>query len=322
LRGVREADIVILILGERYGHIQASGRSATHEEYLEARERHPLLAFIQADIVRDSNQEALVHEVEDWKAGYYTTRFTTPNHLHDIVLRALHEHEVSTALGPVDTDEVQTRAQGLIGGRPDSSQARLVLAIAGSPRQQVLRPSEIEQKSFEDELIKAALFGEASIFTSELGTRRSFNGPTLMLQQDGGASISLDELGSILIVQSASESRDGHFRALPSLIEEEIEERIRRAIRYSAWLLDRIDSPHRTSDVAFLAAIQNAGYLPWRTRTDYERDPYTAYPSQASDNVAVAPSPPVRKRPTLTVGAPELARDLTVLLRRAFLQPR
>ena len=32
LTGLRNADVVVLILGERYGAIQASGLSATHEE--------------------------------------------------------------------------------------------------------------------------------------------------------------------------------------------------------------------------------------------------------------------------------------------------
>jgi Domain of unknown function (DUF4062) len=47
LAGVRASDAVVLLLGARYGARQASGRSATHEEYLEARERCPVLVFVQ-----------------------------------------------------------------------------------------------------------------------------------------------------------------------------------------------------------------------------------------------------------------------------------
>src|SRR6185295_20078467 len=36
LGDLRQADLVVLILGDRYGDIQASGLSATHEEYREA----------------------------------------------------------------------------------------------------------------------------------------------------------------------------------------------------------------------------------------------------------------------------------------------
>lgn len=47
LAGVRWADAVILILGPRYGDRQASGLSPTHEEYREARERAPVLVFVE-----------------------------------------------------------------------------------------------------------------------------------------------------------------------------------------------------------------------------------------------------------------------------------
>jgi len=46
LGGVRESDLVILVLGSRYGVPQAGGVSATHEEILEARNRKPILVFL------------------------------------------------------------------------------------------------------------------------------------------------------------------------------------------------------------------------------------------------------------------------------------
>lgn len=44
LSGLREADAVVLVLGDRYGAVQASGLSATHEEYREAQGRKPVIA--------------------------------------------------------------------------------------------------------------------------------------------------------------------------------------------------------------------------------------------------------------------------------------
>ena len=46
LDGVRTSDVVVVLLGSRYGHRQESGISATHEEYREAKERKPILAFV------------------------------------------------------------------------------------------------------------------------------------------------------------------------------------------------------------------------------------------------------------------------------------
>lgn len=48
LAGVRDADLIVLILGDRYGYPQASGLSATHEEYREARDNSPVLVFIKS----------------------------------------------------------------------------------------------------------------------------------------------------------------------------------------------------------------------------------------------------------------------------------
>ena len=44
---VRWADVVVLLVGGRYGEPRLSGLSATHEEYREALERAPVLAFVQ-----------------------------------------------------------------------------------------------------------------------------------------------------------------------------------------------------------------------------------------------------------------------------------
>src|SRR5688500_8672162 len=47
LDGIRQADVVVLILGDRYGTVQPSGLSATHEEYRDAKGQKPVLAFVQ-----------------------------------------------------------------------------------------------------------------------------------------------------------------------------------------------------------------------------------------------------------------------------------
>ena len=56
LRGVREADVVVLVLGARYGAAQGSGLSATHEEYREAKDRSPVLIFIQTGVDLEPEQ--------------------------------------------------------------------------------------------------------------------------------------------------------------------------------------------------------------------------------------------------------------------------
>ena len=47
LTGLRQSELIILILGARYGTPQESGLSATHEEYREARGNKPVLVFVE-----------------------------------------------------------------------------------------------------------------------------------------------------------------------------------------------------------------------------------------------------------------------------------
>jgi hypothetical protein len=65
LDGLRKSGLVILILGEDYGTIQSTGLSATYEEYREAKNRHPVIAFVQEGVQRKGEQAAFVKEVQD-----------------------------------------------------------------------------------------------------------------------------------------------------------------------------------------------------------------------------------------------------------------
>lgn len=77
LGGVRESDLVILVLGSRYGVPQAGGVSATHEEILEARNRKPILVFLQAGAEPEDSQVALINEVGGWEGGLFRQEFAS-----------------------------------------------------------------------------------------------------------------------------------------------------------------------------------------------------------------------------------------------------
>ena len=79
---VREADVVVLALGSRYGAPEPdSGLSPTHEEYREAKRLNkPVLAFVQTGITREPLQEAFVEEVQgQWSDGHFAPRFASPD---------------------------------------------------------------------------------------------------------------------------------------------------------------------------------------------------------------------------------------------------
>ena len=102
LEAVRQSDLVVLLLGSDYGAPQESGLFATHEEYLEARERRPVLVFVESGVERESAQEEFLREVQAWTSGHFREAYSSPEELKKAVTRALHEHVLATSVGSVD----------------------------------------------------------------------------------------------------------------------------------------------------------------------------------------------------------------------------
>jgi hypothetical protein len=69
-----------------------------------------------------------------------------------------------------------------------------------------------------------------------LGTNVQRREMALMLQQDH-ASVYVDQLGSIRVIVPARGNRSGSHYELPVIIEEEITERLQRALRFTGWAL-------------------------------------------------------------------------------------
>lgn len=155
LQGLRQSDMVILVLGGSYGAVQpGSGLSATHEEYREARQTKPVLAFVQQGVTPDPQQTAFIAEVQGWEGGLFRGGFNDPADLQSGVIRALHDNAVATVLGAVDPDELTRRAAALIPSenRSTVSTTSLDLAVAAGPTQRILRPVEIEAPALADSI--------------------------------------------------------------------------------------------------------------------------------------------------------------------------
>ena len=93
LEKVQACDAVVLLLGERYGDIQeGSGKSATHEEWDEARRiGKPVLAFVEDIAQREEAQERFVEEVSNWEDGCKRASYRSPDDVFIGALRALAE---------------------------------------------------------------------------------------------------------------------------------------------------------------------------------------------------------------------------------------
>ncbi|MXY11383.1 MAG: DUF4062 domain-containing protein [Acidimicrobiaceae bacterium] len=317
LAAVREADAVVLILGAEYGPRQASSNlSATHEEYREAKKSGPVLAFVQACDVRSEEQTAFVHEVRNWEQGHYTASFRDASDLRDKVIRGLHRHFLDGASTPVDEDRLVERARSLAVDDGATGSANLVVVVTGDSPYTVVRPTQLRDQQLHNFLLSEALTGADAVLDVSAGSEPQVRSDAIVLtQRNGGRSVELHEDGSIVVVQPALRERSWQSSSLPSIIEEDVIERIARVVRLAGRVLDHVDDPPRISQVAVVAALCRPGSWPWRTRAEEAASPNSATMRMfGPDRVEALLSPPVRRRAALLHDADGLAKDLATRL--------
>jgi hypothetical protein len=322
LSAVRRSDAVVLILGERYGEVQASGLSATHEEYREAKGTKPVLAFVQGGANFESRQAEFLKEVQSWDSGLFRGEFPDAASLRRLVSQQLHQWELANAAGPPNEEELLRRALDLIDrdslGR-NRQVPQLVVSVVGGPTQTILRPSELEKPALAQEILKEALFATAPLFDSAKGASPSIKEHTLMLRETGEeAYLSLSEDGNILIAGRIRPSKAPH--GLPALIEEHVHQQLTTSLAFANWLLERIDPTERLTHVSIAAKISNSGgFASWRTLAEDAASPnmITVGFHQTSPG-AVHLAPSLRPRAALRVDRSSLADDLLTLLRRVW----
>jgi hypothetical protein len=315
---VRRSDVVVMLLGARYGATTTRALSPTHQEYREAREvNKDLLAFVQHGVEPEAQQKTFVDEVRAWATGSGIAVFTAPDDLRDAIIRSLKELELARAAGRVDADAMAERARARVGEIGRSLHApSLVLAVAPGPSATLLRPHQMADAGFQRELEREALYGNPSVLAHGEQTRTTLDQGSIVIVQDGGRVV-LDADGMI-VVAGPAETGDGF---IGSLIREDILERLDTALRFVGGVLDRVDPGGRVTDIAPVAAFVRLGYTGWRTRAEAARERgRLSMNVQAEESIAVTLRPASRRRRALIAESTALAEDLTELLRQAVVR--
>lgn len=320
LAGIRQSDAVVVVLGERYGPIQSSGLSATHEEFREAKATKPTLVFVQAEVAPEPAQAELIEEARDWGAGGYAPSFSSSDDLKREIVRGLHGLELAKAAGPVDQEEMLARAlERVPDPRHTSGDASLAMTQVGGPRQAILRPAELEDPQLARDLTQEILFGSAALFDAADGTTSGMSGNSLVIKQ-ARAWLALDAEGTTVVVRPIHRA-DARALGLSAVIEEDVRDDLEQTLRFVDRVLERVDPTRRLTHVVPVAALIGATYGAWRTRAEQ-----AASPNSMSLNIDRAErplarlSPPARPRQALHHQTAELAKDLAVLLRRAAIR--
>jgi Domain of unknown function (DUF4062) len=312
---VRDADLVILVLGATYGTTDpGTGKSPTHEEFEEAQQAgRDVLVFVQDEVQRDAEQEAFVREVRQWSGGASTGRFREADDLRDAVTKALSRHERSRSAGAVDPSEIGARLEAATAGkRRGGGDGALHVALVGAPRQTVFSAIQMDDASLQRDLERDTVYGDAAVLPrGSATTTRVVGGVIVVTQED--ARVTIDSLGTITIVTPAKR-RGRRENWMPALIEEDLLEDIAQAIRFALTTLDRVVDPkERLSDVAIAAVLRDVGYAGWHTRAERDR---TEMNINAKEVISARLDPLTRKRAAARQQVERMVADLTAMLRR------
>jgi len=324
LQGLRGSDMVVLILGEHYGFVPpGSSLSATHQEYREARDTKPVLAFVEQGISPGPEQAGFISEVEAWEGGLFRGGFLKADDLQEAVTRALHDVTLANAIAPVDEQEMTVRALAMFEpeNRNYMTSAMLELVVVGGPRQRILRPSELEAPNLAEKLEQSALYGGSRLFDRTLGTASELDGPDLVIRQERSAAIRVTEQGSVSLRVPLDEPRTGGRGFDPMntmvIIEEEVQQRLGTALDYAADVIDHVDRTQRLMQLVVAARLSGVEYRGWRTRAQHASN---------SNSVQIGHSgtrerPPIIlsvRRAALGLERSTLVDDILVPLRRQF----
>jgi hypothetical protein len=320
LKGLRMADLVVLVLVDRYGQPQAgSGVSPTHEEYLEAKGRKPILLFVQEGVTAEPKQQELLREVQGWQGGLFREGFTSPEQLRTLITRSIHSYELAHAAGPVNGAALAREAAALISGQErggGQGSPALRFALACGPTCQLLRPAELEAESLAEAIQQRAMFGSPRVFAKDQGVETSIKGDSLLLSQESGARIRLNGRGAIELRLPLERGmrRDRGFGSMLGVIEESVVRELANAISFSSWLLDHIDATQRATHVGIAAILDASDHLGWRTQAEQD-----ASPNSGTMRMHSGPDMPAeldQPRASLKFDAARLAEDLMVPIRR------
>lgn len=324
LQGLRGSDMVVLILGEGYGFVPpGSSLSATYQEYREARETKPVLAFVQQGISPGPEQAAFIAEVQAWEGGLFRGSFVGLDDLQDGVTRALHDVTLANATAPVDEQEMTARATALLEpeNRNQVMPAMLDLVVVGGPRQRILRPAELEAPGLAEQLEQSALYGDSRLFDRTLGTASGLDGSDLILRQERGAAVRVTEQGSVSLRLPLDEPRTSRRSFDPMsgmvIIEEAVQERLGTALEYAAGVIDRIDRTQRLSHLVMAARLSGVEHRGWRTRAQHVSNSNSVQMGHGGMRERLPIIVAIR-RAALGLDRTALIEDILVPLRRQF----
>lgn len=314
LNELRESDLVVLVIGGRYGAVQpGSGLSATHEEFRDAAATKPVLVFVEHLAEREPAQLQFLSEVQDWASGKLTGGFSVADELQSIAIRAIRDWEVREARGVRSAPEELYGRAAEVAGEP-ANRPELVVAMAFGPLATVMTAREFETSATEervyDQAIATGLFRKMTrVETSrDAGVLQLDDGAArIRLAQDGGMAVSVDPT-----IQQSDRTM------LSAIVDEDLTAKLTAVLAFSGALIEQLDPTERASEIAGFALLREVRWLPWRTAAEYASVGGSGTINSRGDSEIELKLPETpTKRSRFFYRRHQIAEETAVLLRRA-----
>lgn len=337
LDGVQSSDVYVGVFGRRYGNTTASGKSATEEEFDEARARgKPILCFIQSGD-KDEEQQAFLQRVKQYETGFLVARFTTPAELSLGIVTALNDLLGRPGVAAIDAATASVLFDRYRWGAPQQDRGRgqryqTWLGVVVAPERQgesYLSFSDFGRQQFQDQVLQPALFGATAIFRTTRATDTREEADALIFEQlnrDGTEVVSFLEVhmdgalvyGLALGLDQLQGQRSGSSMIRTSVIDEGEVERILTAfIAFASDFYGQLKQSPLIANVFLGTSLSGISHKLFGRYPSVDPSSMSLPDHHLADPLHV-PQPPQRVARATLVDAPGLGRHTTDLIARTF----
>ena len=335
LDGVRSADALVLILGERYGFVGPSGLAATAEEYQEAlKSRKPIFAFIQSGVVYEPQQRCLIDNVQGYVDGYWRKAFRAPEELAELVEDAVRAADLEAGSLRGSQAAALRVSSEMTEDLPSALDAVVLRTVWATLRnEEVIDPLEFDDGEFKRALLRIGHECVPPVFDYACSTKSFVETSRIRINQGdiqhwGGTehfvAVEISVQGTMMVTQSVTRAEDRHDTGYRYLSAHVIDPNVLQAQMKQAWAFAagwwrERDPCLRHNTLLYNVGVYNIGH---RTFGPPPRagEPITMPFVPMESPLIVFDSPRTVSRAFLDASDDEVARAISLIGRR-FRQP-
>jgi hypothetical protein len=327
LQGVRDSDIYIGVLGQRYGFVTQSGKSVTEEEFDEARRRgRPVLVFVQ-NVQRDPDQQRFFDRIGNYEEGFFVKFFENPQELQTKITTSLHDLAGDPGVLTLDAAGAQKQIQRYVIEDARGSDALIsVIVLPARQGQEYLSPLTMGEKQFKDKLMQQAMFGSGAILQPERGYEVVEAREHMRIEQTGqyqqpAAAIEVHADGTLVWQATLGDDEDNRkpFSLIRQFVinQQEVERRLAGFWAFAASFYDQLDDSPTISTLYASVIMQNIQqkYMGiWPS----DEPSGMSVPMDQIDDPLFVPAQPMKVARAELGNPGDLARKFMGLMLRAF----